>query len=289
MPERPGQEFVVAIAGPVVNVAIAASLFLLLSIIGRPIDPFEGTLAGGFFSNLMWVNVALVIFNMLPAFPMDGGRILRATLGAFTTYERSTRIAAAVGQTLAVGLAILGLFGNPMLLLIAAFVFFGAGGEAQIARMRSKASGLRALDAMLTRFTAFPAYLSVDAAAQSLTATTQRDFPVTNDGKLVGMLRRGDLLAALEAGRGQASVIETMRTDFAVVESGLPLFEALQKAGEAGSDIVAVVNDGRLIGLLDTTAAIEVATTRSRLSTSRERPIVAEVVQPTTGMSSARM
>jgi CBS domain-containing protein len=215
---------------------------------------------------------------------MDGGRILRAALGAFTSHERSTRIAAAVGKTMALGLAVIGLFGYPMLFLIAAFVFFGATAEARMARVRSSVTGLRASDAMITQFTTLPAYVSVQMAARGALATAQRDFPVIQDGRLVGMLRRGDLLAALEADRGQASVIETMSTDFAVIPADLPLFEALQKAGELKSDILAVVEDGMVVGLLDTVAAVEIASSRSRLGTVSEDPIIAEVVNPPASM-----
>ncbi len=130
IPRNPWQEFVIAIAGPAVNVVLAVGLFLFLPIsYGLGEIASVGWLAGGLATRLLIVNIALVIFNMLPAFPMDGGRVLRAVLATFTDYCDATRIAVRVGQAVAVLFVIAGLFYNPFLLLIAAFVVLAAQAE----------------------------------------------------------------------------------------------------------------------------------------------------------------
>ncbi len=138
MPRNPWQELAIAAAGPAVNVAIAVSLATGLAVSGLLAQaPATATLAGAWFINLIWVNIALVAFNLLPAFPMDGGRVLRSLLAMRWPYLSATRIAATVGQVLAVGLALVGLLFNPLLILVALFVFVAARGEARLAEMET--------------------------------------------------------------------------------------------------------------------------------------------------------
>ena len=139
MPQKPLQELVVAIAGPAVNVVIAAALWLWLGVTGSlvPADQL-GLTMGPFFERLLAVNLALVVFNMLPAFPMDGGRVLRSLLALRLGFLRATRIAAAVGKAMAALFALIGIFFNPFLLLIAIFVWFGATQESALAEARTR-------------------------------------------------------------------------------------------------------------------------------------------------------
>jgi Zn-dependent protease len=147
MPKNPWQELAIAAAGPAVNVAIAVALIAGL-VAGSLLTqtPAAATLAGSWFVNLIWINIALVVFNLLPAFPMDGGRVLRSLLAMSMPHLRATKIAASIGQVLAVGLAIVGLFVNPMLTLVALFVFLAARGEARMAELEEEwrmADGIR--------------------------------------------------------------------------------------------------------------------------------------------------
>ncbi len=136
IPEKPSQEFVIAIAGPAVNVVIAAILLVILGGI-LPAGSLELDNPGvNLLARLAGANIFLVVFNLIPAFPMDGGRILRAALAHWLGYTQGTRIAATVGQVLAFGFGFLGLFGNPLLLFIALFVYLGATAEAHAAQMR---------------------------------------------------------------------------------------------------------------------------------------------------------
>ena len=144
MPRDPWQEIIVALAGPAVNLVIAAGLFLLVVIGTRPgsllaFDPVTGSL----LPTLLTANLMLALFNLLPAFPMDGGRVLRAALALRMDRVRATRIAARVGQLLAVGLAVLGWFQSPILLIIAVFVWIGAGAELNAAEAEAKAADAR--------------------------------------------------------------------------------------------------------------------------------------------------
>jgi Zn-dependent protease len=139
MPDDPKQELWVALAGPAVNVAIAGLLGIWLFLTGTASGIAPGLLGGSLAAQLLSVNLALVFFNMLPAFPMDGGRVLRALLAGRIGHFRATETAARIGRGMAVVFGIAGLFWNPMLVLIAIFVWFGAGREAALARHRATA------------------------------------------------------------------------------------------------------------------------------------------------------
>jgi Zn-dependent protease len=137
IPDKPWQELVVAIAGPLVNVVIAAALIFVVHR-GAQLEHLQYLESPRveLLSKLASVNVMLVLFNLIPAFPMDGGRILRALLAMAMPYAQATQVAAWIGQGLAVVFGILGLFGNPLLVFIAFFIFAGAQQEAAIARGR---------------------------------------------------------------------------------------------------------------------------------------------------------
>src|SRR4051812_6962483 len=181
MPDKPGQELVVALAGPAVNVVIAAVLFASrgptaspdeVAHLENPHNDLLGTLA--------WVNVSLVVFNLIPAFPMDGGRVLRALLAMRLSYARATQVAANIGQFMAFGLGFVGLT-NPnmrMLVLIAVFVFFGAQSESAHAQLKSVFAGLRVHAGMVTQFRTLPLGADLNGAVEALLRTSQHDFPV---------------------------------------------------------------------------------------------------------------
>jgi Zn-dependent protease len=201
MPREPSQELWVALAGPAVNVAIAAALFVLIEL-------FEGAAAltmskvqlvgGDLLPKLMWINLGLAAFNLLPAFPMDGGRVLRALLARRMDYARATRAAASVGQMMAFLFALWGLYVHyPFMLFIALFVYLGAEAEAQAVQVQSAFSGLPVSQAMLTRFATLDETETLGRAVQLLLSGSQQDFPVTSGGEVVGLLTRRDLLSAL--------------------------------------------------------------------------------------------
>jgi len=266
MPERPIEELWVALAGPAVNLAIAAALFGYQLVTGG-FEPLAAlTVSGGsLVERLMAVNLWLVGFNLIPAFPMDGGRVLRALLGLRLEYVRATRIAASVGQGFAVLFGLAGLFGNPVLLFIALFVWIGAGQEANLARVKHALSGIPVARAMRTDFRSLAPDDTLARAAGLALTGSQGDFPVLQDGRIVGILEREALLRALSE-RGQAtSVAALMRRDLAGVDSHDMLETALQRLQESGSQTLPVTRDGQLAGLVTAGSINEYLRLRSTL------------------------
>ncbi|HYD99593.1 MAG TPA: site-2 protease family protein [Alphaproteobacteria bacterium] len=251
IPEEPGQELVVALAGPAVNIVIAGGLYLALG--GLPGNSVEIQNPGvGLLERLASVNLFLALFNLIPAFPMDGGRVLRALLARRMGYARGTRIAAGVGQAVAFGLGILGLFGNPLLIFIAFFVYQGAASEAQAVQMREATRGVWAADAMVTHFQTLSPSSTIDDAVECLLRTTQHEFPVTDGaGRLRGVLTRTDMIRALRQ-RGPATpVLEVMRADIPTVDYRRNLADVLRLMQEGRLPAIGMVDEaGRLVGLV---------------------------------------
>lgn len=201
MPDRPMQEFIVAVAGPAVNVGIVLILWMVLGLpsLWRDYTDFDNV-GSGLLGQLMAVNVMLILFNMIPAFPMDGGRVLRSLLATKLDYAKATMIAARVGQGIALLFVLAGFFlepFNPFLILIAVFVFSGAQQELVFANARAAASGLRVSDAMLTQFRTLPRNISIADAAAECRDDTQPIYPVTDAMlRVVGMVERNAILSA---------------------------------------------------------------------------------------------
>lgn len=252
IPEEPRQELVVALAGPAVNVVIAVLLALALGGMPSPQAVQLQDPGPGLLERLLSVNVFLVVFNLIPAFPMDGGRVLRAVLASRLGYARGTQIAANVGQALAFVLGVLGLFGNPLLVFIAVFVYLGAASEAHAVQMRQVSRGMMAADAMITRFETLKPGARVDDAVQCLIQTTQHDFPVVDGGgRLSGVLGRDAMIQALRERGPEAPVLEIMRSDIPVVRDRQCLADALDLLQGKQLPAVGVVDgQGRLVGLI---------------------------------------
>lgn len=251
MPEKPMQEFWVAIAGPAVNVAIAAvlGLWLMVSRGFLPMSDFAMA-SGPIVQRLLTVNLFLVGFNLLPAFPMDGGRVLRALLATRLGRRRATVIAANVGQGMAILFGVVGFFFNPFLIFIAIFVYLGAQAEAGVVEMQSALGTLRVGDAMMTRFRTLAADDSLGRAVDELLAGSQQDFPVVDQGQPVGILRRNDLVKALSQNRRDAQVSEFMSRDCESVDIGELLTPIVENMHRKGCGSIAVMDSGRVVGLL---------------------------------------
>src|SRR3984893_2086176 len=252
MPEKPAQELAVAVAGPMVNVVIAFLLFLVLGAIHpdnlvRIDDPRVSLLA-----RLAAANVFLVLFNMIPALPMDGGRVLRALLAMKLGGARATQVAASIGQAFAFALGFLGLFGNPLLVFIAIFVYIAAAGEARMTAFNEAARGLSVGGAMETRFSAIPVEANLAVAIETLLVTAQHEFPVIDAfGKPVGLLVREDLLSALKDHDRKASITTFMRAPVETVRRTAPLEAMLDRLRGPQATALAVTDpEGVLIGLL---------------------------------------
>ncbi len=251
MPADPVQSLWITLAGPAVNALIATVLFIILEATGswEPLARVS-LMEGPFLERLMLVNVSLLAFNMLPAFPMDGGRVLRALLATRLDDARATRIAARLGQAMAVLFGIVGWLGNPVLVLIAVFVWIGATEEATMAELRSALRGVPVRRVMMTTFRALapdePLSVVVDLALHG----AQHDFPVTRDGKVLGVLTQRDLLRGLAERGSHCPVGEAMQRAFVPVAPSDSLDAVLGhlEAGECST--APVLDHGRLAGLL---------------------------------------
>jgi len=253
MPDKPVEELIVAVAGPAVNVAIAAVLLLFLwphldlENLAKIEDP-----AISLAVKIAGANIILVVFNMIPAFPMDGGRVLRALLAMRWGNARATEMAATIGQGFAVVFGVLGLFYNPMLLIIAVFIFLAASGEATHAQLRAATQGARVSDAMITSFESLPTPATVSDGADALIRTTQTEFPVVDgSGHLRGILTRDAMIKALKTLGPDAPVLEVMDADVPTVAPNDKLDAALRMLSETGRQVMGVTDaGGKLIGLL---------------------------------------
>src|SRR5256886_16306157 len=252
MPEEPKQELLIAVAGPAVNVVIALGLFLAG---GSFINPFVNPAAPervGLVSQLLIINVLLVAFNLLPAFPMDGGRVLRALLATRMSYARATQIAATVGQFFAFVFGFIGLIWNPFLIFIALFVYIGASHEAALAQMKDVSRMFPVSSAMVREFRTLPENATLEEAVDALLATSQHDFPVVDEtGNVAGVLTRHDLIAALRKNDPALRVGDVMRRDIPTITTGTRFEEAFRIMQECNCPAVPVLDSmKRLVGLL---------------------------------------
>ena len=250
MPEEPVQELIIAVAGPMVNVVIALGLFLA---VGSQAFVDSSTVeGGGFIAQLMTINIMLVLFNLLPAFPMDGGRVLRALLATRLSYARATQVAATVGQGFAFVFGFIGLIWNPFLIFIALFVYIGASQEAALAQMKDVSRRFPVSSAMVREFRTLAENATLEEAVDALLATSQHDFPVVDEtGNVAGVLTRHDLIAALRKNDATLRVGDVMRRDIPTVTTGTRFEDAFRIMQECNCPAVPVLDSmKRLVGLL---------------------------------------
>ncbi|MDJ0804442.1 MAG: site-2 protease family protein [Desulfobacterales bacterium] len=251
IPTQPVQELWVALAGPAVNIVIAAGLFIWLYVTAtfEPLQTLTLT-TGPFLERLMAVNLFLVVFNLIPAFPMDGGRVLRALLATRQDYSRATQTAAAIGQGIAVVFGFIGLLYNPFLLFIALFVWIGAAQEASMAQLKSAIGGIPVQQAMISDFRTLNINDSLDRAVTLTLSGSQKDFPVVDGGRLVGILTQTDLLKALAEKDKHPTVATTIQTAYAEVDGGEMLESAFSKLRDCNCHTLPVMQADNVVGLV---------------------------------------
>ncbi len=275
MPEKPAQELLVAIAGPLVNVVIAAALLFVLAAtgnldFGEVLDPtrFNALWA------LLYTNVMMVLFNLIPAFPLDGGRVLRALLATRLSYERATQVAATVGQALALLMAVWAFSRGPAsLALIAIFIYLGAESESSFVQMRHATSGIPVSSAMVTRFDTLNHRATLDQAVDALLGSSQHEFPVLDDdGGFAGLLTKHDLLVALRKAGPETVVSEVMIRGLPTLVPHMSLDHAFSKIREANVSALPVVDNlGQLVGLFTTENVSELIMVQSALGKKSRR------------------
>jgi Zn-dependent protease/CBS domain-containing protein len=259
LPEKPADEVKISVAGPLVSVVLALFFFgvgLLLGAVPRvPTDLFAGFgSVGQFFFYLGYLNAVLAVFNLLPAFPLDGGRILRGLLATRLGAVRATDISSTIGQVFAAAFFLIGLLsGNILLALVAVFIFFGASGESQMVKQRELTRGLTVSDVMGSKprtETVTPNH-TFGEVLELVIHGYQEDFPVLDDGKLVGMLTRNEIMAAAHSPERYSSVRDLMKTNVPTISSQADLFEdGLRILQQSGLRALPVTENAELVGML---------------------------------------
>lgn len=282
MPETPTKELLVSVVGPLTNVAAAILLGFVYAVIPNKISPITtdlitGISLQGLVFYLLVINFLLAVFNLLPAFPLDGGRVLRSILAQRMSYVRATRVAVTAGQVFAFVLGIAGLLlGNLIWILIAVFIYFGAEQEGAGAEMKTVLSRLKVGQAVTGNIrTVSPGDRLTDVVAVVLHAY-QEDFPVIDGSRLEGVLTRSNLLTGLHKLGPQANVAQVMETAFPVVSTDAPFSEVYQKMNESGIKAVPVVENEKLIGMVTLEHLSEVF----MLLTATDKPLLPGLAPP---------
>ena len=259
MPREPRQELLVALAGPAVNVVLAVLLYGIVRLTGQApmsgLYDFDGVVsARGFLYAIAVANIFIAAFNLLPAFPMDGGRVLRALLAMrISSYARATELAARIGRVFALLLGIVGIwrFGNPLLVLIALFVWLGAGSEAAAVQTSESLDGVSIEDLMIREVHTLAPGDPLSRAVQLTLDGFQQDFPVVDENAaVVGVLTRADLLRALADRGAHGTVAEAMNRIFATAAPDERAEEAIARLRTCGCNAMPVVRNRVLLGVL---------------------------------------
>lgn len=258
IPENPRQELLVAIAGPAVNVVVAILMGVTAVALGisfgNPLAVLSGT--AGFtvtalFAYVFIYNIVLALFNLLPGFPMDGGRILRALLAMRLEYVRATNIAANIGRLTAFLMGLWGLFnGSIFLILIAFFIFVGAGQEAAMVRLRSVLRGYQVKQVYSPSAYRLVPDSTVQQARNLALYGKQHSFAVVEGHTMVGFVTRQDLVSAISTAVPHTPVSRIMRRDIRPVASHDNLFDVQQRMTEEHMEALPVVDGGLYMGLI---------------------------------------
>lgn len=260
IPEKPKEELVVAIAGPAVNLVLAAITYLFISI--PEVDALNVQLTGGinsgnFFLNFFVVNIWLAVFNMIPAFPMDGGRVLRALLSMKLERHIATSIAAGIGQLLALVFVFLGFYSNPFLIFIGIFIMLGAQAETEYTQAKYMLKGYKVKDALMRQYQTIDSSETIKAAVEILLNGQYKNFLVLENNKPKGTLSRDEIIIALTGKGENESIVNVMNKNLIFLNADSPLEDAYQKALEEKSILMPVLENDRLIGTLDTENILE--------------------------------
>jgi CBS domain-containing protein len=275
MPENPRQELWVAIAGPLVNVVIAAIIYVMLSLTGTLPSFSEADEAVklqdiDFWFQLFLANSILVIFNLIPAFPMDGGRVLRALLAFKMDRAKATRIAAGVGQFLAILFVFLGFYGNIWLIFIGVFIYLGAGAEAGFETTKSALTGHTVKDVLMKKFAQLRPEEPLENAVNILLDGQEQDFVVVEENKVLGVLSKKDLIKGLSAFGNKAAISTVMQTNFITLHPEMPLQEVFQNMLTNNFHIAPVIEDNEFKGIVDRENIYELLMVKEALLSSEK-------------------
>jgi len=260
IPEKPKEELVVAIAGPAVNIALAmlTGLFITIPDVEKlTLQLTAGVNASNFLLNFFIVNIWLALFNLIPAFPMDGGRVLRAILSMKMKRNVATNIAARIGQFLAIGFVFLGFYTNPFLIFIGFFIFLGAQAEASFTQTKYMLEGYTVKDVLMQQYQTIDAYERVRTAVQMLLNGQCKNFLVMENSIPVGTLNRDEIIRALSENGESETIYAVMNRELIFLDADLPLEKAFQQIQQHKSSLIPVKSNGHLVGTIDVENILE--------------------------------
>ncbi len=270
IPELPKQELLVVIAGPLVNVVIAVLIYFVVPIkelaninLTENLETFSELTLQNFLLYLFVVNIGLVIFNIIPAFPMDGGRILRALLAMKINRVKATQIASSIGQIIAIIFLFIGLLFNPFLIFIALFIFLGAYGENQMVLHLSLLKGHTVEDAMMINITVFKPEDPMDIVVDKIIYGTENNFVIVKDSTIVGLLYHKDII---ENSNKNIMVKDVMDTNFKVLDVNDHLKEVYSLIQSKKTPFFPVVENKKLVGAIDNINLNEYILLQSKLA-----------------------
>ncbi len=255
MPETPIQEFAISIAGPLFNIILAVILYYPLRVLLGPealFAPNANTWPGA-IAYAYWVNPVLAAFNLLPAFPMDGGRVLRSLLARKLSYQKATRIAVEFGHVFALFFALAALLAQPpnfLLLLIALFIFVAASQEGNVVNIRTTLQKVRVKEILGGNFYTVSSSATVGEVLNLILHTKQEDFPVLEENKLAGFLARDKILQAVHAREHGKKVTELMLTEYPALKPTELLSSAYNKMENNRLKALPVIENGILKGIV---------------------------------------
>ena len=261
LPEKPSEELMVAFAGPMVNIVLAliTSLFINLPNTSEEMvsQLDNGVNAGNFFLNFYLVNIILAFFNLIPAFPMDGGRVLRALLSYKLERHQATKIAARIGQALAIGFVLLGFYSNPFLIFIGIFVFMGAQIESEYTESKYMLKGYKVRDVLMKQYPTIDYNETLETAVKLMLDSQNKHFLVTENGIPMGTLNREQIIAALAKKEGETKLSSIMDRELILLQADNLLEDVFELVYKNKSTLMLVIDDNQLIGTLDTENLLE--------------------------------
>ncbi len=251
LPKNPVEEINISVVGPLVSLSLAGIFYLVLRGIYQEVTfALPSLTEGSILINLFWINLMLGLFNLIPAFPMDGGRILRGLLANRMEYLKATKIAVTVGQLFAILMFFFGIFFNWWLALIALFIYLGAEGEEQVTAMHIALRRIPVKKAMLTLVESISPDQTLGNVLGRICHGLQQDFPVVTEGKVIGLLTKEAIFNALHQASKEITVAEIMKNDFLSTSEEATLEDVYRQMKEGGVSLILVIQQGDLKGMI---------------------------------------
>jgi Zn-dependent protease/predicted transcriptional regulator len=252
IPEDPKEEINISLVGPLVSFGLAILFFILAKLLHQSISFKSLSIFGGnLLANLFWINLILGLFNLIPAFPMDGGRVLRGILATGMDSLKATKIAVGVGQAFAILLFFFGIFFNWWMALIAIFIYLGAESEERMVAVRSSLGKSPVRLAMLTDIHTVSPEETIGQVLERICHGLQQDFPVVDEGEVIGILSREAIFSALHKHEKTALVKDVMQKDFVSTTEDASLSDIFKKMTAQKLSVIPVMKGKQLLGMIN--------------------------------------